>query len=172
MLRYLKAEGSDPPPPPRRPDGWFDAEDLGVWLRRHHTRRRGPGRGENYPYAPPGWFPASMQQSGGNDGSAETKNEIEIRLKTAQAIKLETEQAITDGRLIEADRIESAWTILVQRVRSRLLRMPSALAMVVARDTDPNSVQVTLDDAVRDVLTELSGDWRDSEPDEGDDDAE
>ena len=162
MLRYVKGEG-DVPMPPRRSDGWFDAFDFGSWLMKHHTRRRGAGRGVNYPFSPAGW--TAPERPGAGDGIETVsgdKNEVEIRLKTAQAVKIETEQAVIDGRLIEVEKIEAAWVTLLQRVRTKMLRIPSSTAMILATNTDPFAVQTILEDAVRTVLEELSDDWRDA----------
>ena len=168
LLRYLKGEG-DVPMPPRRPDGWFDVMDYGLWLMKHHSRRRGAGRGVNYPYAPAGWTPPTdSPRSTSEPTGAEGKNEVEIRLKMAQAIKIETEQAVTDGRLIEVEKIETAWTTLLQRVRAKMLRLPSSMAMLLAANSDPFVVQTMLDDAVRLALEELSTDWRDAPTPEDD----
>jgi hypothetical protein len=87
-------------------------------------------------------------------------------VKTAQAEKIERENMVAQGLLIPADQIESAWSEILRRVRLRLLKLPSSIVMVVVGDANPHSVQAKIEAGVRDALSELSDNWRNSGADD------
>jgi hypothetical protein len=155
-------------PPPFRDDGWVEARALGEWVRNHQITRRGKA-GYGYPFAPPGWAPISSEPDGGGLDGPSDKSAVDARLKTAQAMKIERENQVAEGLLVPADQVEQVWISILAKVRTRLLKIPSSLAMVVTGDADPHSVQVKLEDAVRDALTELSEDWREGQKTEEED---
>lgn len=126
--------------PPRNADGTYSARQYGAWLSTH--------RGKKKVGAP--------AHAGTGD-----RNQAEARLKEAQAIKAERENDVAEGLLIPIEDVESAWQDILMRVRSRLLKMPTALATILVGDTDIHSVQTKVKDAVYEALTELSEDWRD-----------
>ena len=145
-------------PPPRNTDGSYDARQFGEWMRKHQTRKRGPGRFDNYPFAPD---PVpKMPEPGLGIGPATDKNTVEIRLKTAQAEKVEMENKVTAGQLIPVDEIEPALGDMITRVKSRLLKLPVALSPLVLGDDDLYSIQQKLRDGVNDALSEVSVDWK------------
>lgn len=129
-------------PPPRNSDGSYSAKAIGKWLAEEKPRKRGPGRPPENPADP------SMADA-------------EKRLKVAQALKLERENAVAEGLLMPIDKIERIWQDILMRVRSRMLKIPSTLAPIVLGDADPFSIETKLKDAVYDALSEASDDWRD-----------
>ena len=177
LVRYNQAgEG-----PPRDPEtGKYPARELGEWLRKEFVKR--PGRGSKpdrplYPHGPVGWGPVAAKStprlpSPGDDDTAVSpldKTLAEVRLKTAQAVKVERENEVEAGRLIPVDDVEAAWSSICDRVKRRLRQLPSSVAMLVLGDSDLYSVQGKLQKAVDKALIELSENWRDdAADDEGD----
>lgn len=137
-----------PNPPPTNPDATHSAREFGKWLQERKQTAK----------------PAQV-----DPGNGESRSAVETRLKLAQAIKAERENDVEAGKLIEIEGAVAAWQDILGRVRSRLLRIPYALAPLMASDSDPHSVQAKLKDAVADALSELSDDWRDDEAADGTD---
>lgn len=148
-------------PPPREPDGKYSARDFGMWMMKYQTQKRGPGRVDNYPYAPPPKVSMSMPDPF-KAAKDESKNEVEIRLKQAQAAKIEMENQMTAKTLIPVADIEHALAETISRVRSRFLKLPVALSPLILGDVDVYSIQQKLRDGVNDALAEMSVDWRSS----------
>lgn len=145
----------------RREDGKIYISDVGEWARKVQVTKPSPGRGRNrYPYAPPGWGPIRSAEDGAPVVISEDKNAVEIRLKTAQAEKVEMENQVTAGTLIPIDKCMTAWKLILGRVRTRLLRIPSTVAPLVHGDPDVLSIQQKLKEAVHDALSEAAEDWR------------
>lgn len=78
------------------------------------------------------------------------------RLTSAQADKVELENAIKQGELLEAIQCERVWSALVSNCRARLLAMPTSLAPELAIITDPIAIENRLKSAVYESLGELS----------------
>ena len=78
------------------------------------------------------------------------------RLTSAQADKIELENAVRQGKLLEASECERAWSGLVGNSRARLLAIPSKLAPELAITNDPIAVENRLKLAIHEVLWELS----------------
>lgn len=131
--------------PPRNTDGTYSAKEFGAWLSKHRASKRAGAK-------PP--------------ADAESRNNVEVRLKIAQAEKIEMENAVRNGELTETAPLEAAWQAILMRVRTRLLKIPTSLAPQLAYDSDPVSVQSKLKDDINEALTELSEDWREEEHDE------
>lgn len=152
-------QNRDFPPPPIYDNGMVPAKAFGEWMRKEQIKRRGRA-GEGYPHAPEGWGPMVMPTGAAADPL--DKNAADVRVKTAQAEKIERENMVAQGLLIPADQIENAWSEILRRVRLRLLKLPSSIVMVVVGDANPHSVQAKIEAGVRDALSELSDNWRDS----------
>ena len=175
IVRYNQAgEG-----PPRDPEtGKYPARELGEWLRKEFIKR--PGRGSKpdrplYPHGPAGWGPLSaakpiprLPSLDDSDTSVSPldKTVAEVRLKTAQAVKVERENEVEAGRLIPVDDVEAAWSTILDRVKRRLRQLPSGTAMLVLGDADLYSVQGKLQKAVDKALIELSERWQDDKADD------
>lgn len=152
LTRWAREEN----PPPRDPDGTYPAREYGLWMMKVQSVRRGPGRGDNRPFAPIN--PVTIQKP--SDPENENKLEAETRKTIAQADKLEMENAVAAGLLIPAAEIEPALGEMVSKVRNRMLKLPVALAPLVLGDDDLYSIQQKLRDGVNDALSEVSVDWK------------
>ena len=107
--------------------------------------------------------PKTVKRAGEDADDDTTFAAAERRLKLAQAIKVERENDIALGNLIEIDKLEPIWQRILSRVRGSLLKLPTAVAPLVVGDMDAHSIQLKIKDAVHDALTNLSEDWRDEE---------
>jgi hypothetical protein len=170
LIRWGK---EDNPPPRDAISKKYPVRELGEWTRKVQITRSNHGRPSDtsvsYPFAPPGWGPLTMPmpvkiETGADDDYVGRhpfdKAAAEVRLKTAQAIKVERENEVEAKRLVYVEDVESAWLVILERVRRRLLQLPSATAMLVMGDSDLYSVQGKLERAVRKALTDLSENWR------------
>ncbi|MDK3074098.1 hypothetical protein QO034_13330 [Sedimentitalea sp. JM2-8] len=122
-------------PPPRNADGTYSAKHFGIWLSTHRGNKQS----------------GSKPKAGAAD-----RNQAEARLKEAQAIKAERENEVAEGLLVPIEETVEGWQEILMRVRSRLLKMPTALAPLVAGDPELHSIQAKIKDAVYDALNELS----------------
>lgn len=82
------------------------------------------------------------------------------RKEHEMANKLEMENAVRAGRLIEAGHVTAALQDMVMRSRARLLRLPATLARLLVGQTDMVQIQNQIETGIRDALTELSVEWR------------
>lgn len=167
MLNWRNMEN---PPPFNDELKCYPLAELGVWLRTEMIFRK--GKGGAYPWLPDlNRFPgrAMMPTVSGKPARVD-KNEAEIRLKTLQADKVELELKQTAGELIPVEDVTHALSNMVMRVKTRLLRIPTAIAPLVVGLTDVYGVQKRLEDGVREALEELSEDWRDGQDNQGEED--
>lgn len=156
-----------PNPPPRDPmTGLYPARALGRWMRSEQLFKT--GRGGGFPFMPDmsraSGIPSSV--AGGGDDQPTTKLNEEIRLIKARADKAEIEVAEKAGQLIPVEEVSSAWTKLVMRVKTRLLKLPTTIAPMVHGMPDVHDVQAEIERGVREALEELSRDWQDADDDE------
>ena len=138
-----------PDGPPRNPDRSYSARELGKWLVEVKAHRKSG--------------PKTVKRASDDPEDDTTFAAAERRLKLAQAIKVERENDIALGNLIEIDKLEPIWQRILSRVRGSLLKLPTAVAPLVVGDMDAHSIQLKIKDAVHDALTNLSEDWRDEE---------
>jgi hypothetical protein len=153
-------------PPPRDPDGSYPAREFGMWMMKYQTQKRGSGLHDPRPFAPAVILKMPDPRTVTMRGKSTDKNEVEIRLKEAQALKVEMENATTAANLIPIEQIEPALANMVVTVKNRLLKLPVALAPLVLGDDDMYSIQQKLMDGVRDALSEVSVDWKSGITDE------
>ena len=158
--------GQEDDPPPRDPDGSYPARAFGMWMMKYQTKKRGPGPVDNYPYAPEPRPVKLAMPDPFKAGKSTDKNEVEIRLKEAQARKIEMENEVTAGTLVPISEIEPAIGEMVSKVKNRLSKIPVALSPLVLGDDNLYSIQEKLRDGVNDALSELSVDWKSSAPNE------
>lgn len=157
------------PPPFNDSIKGYPLAELGVWLRTEMILKK--GKGGAYP-----WLPdmsrapnrAAMPVFGSKPGRVD-KHDAEIRLKTLQADKVEMELKQTAGELIPVEEVTHALTNMIMRVKTRLLRIPTAIAPLVVGLSDVYGVQKRLEDGVREALEELSEDWRDGQDNQSED---
>jgi hypothetical protein len=169
-------------PPPRNPDGTFPAREFGEWVRMHQTLRTVYGK---HKYMPPGVafiekpsVKVKIPTGGGMPIPEEPQvgaalkinfNVEKARSERARAIKLETENDMLSGRLIEAETVEHHWSEILSRVRTRILKIPFAAAPVILGSDTVVQIQEIITGFVRDALAELSTDWREDGTEEADD---
>lgn len=167
LLNWRKMEN---PPPYDDELKLYPAAALGEWIRKEMIFKK--GKGGSYPYLPDiKRFPGGgvMPSFGAPKPTvAISKHDAEIRLKTLQAQKVEIELEEMAGRLVPVDQVTTALTNMITRVKTKLLRIPTAVAPLVVGVSDVYAVQERIEDGVREALEELSSNWRDTEdePDE------
>ena len=81
------------------------------------------------------------------------------RKEHEMANKLEMENAVRSGQLIEASHVTAAIQDMIMRSKARLLRLPTSLARLLVGQTDMITVQNKIEEGIRDALTELSVEW-------------
>lgn len=162
------------PPPYDEVRKGFPARELGHWMRKKQTVRRGIG--QSLPYLPDGVVIShDPPKSGGLPSAsapAPSKKDYNVertRKEAAAADKIEMENAVARGELVPAADVEKGWTDILSRVKTRMMQVPYTCAMVVVGDMDMASVQSKIREAVRDALMEMSGDWRDTATDDEND---
>lgn len=133
-----------PSPPPRNPDGSYSAREFSAWLVARKQEKM-PG----------------FDSNPGRNGAIESKDEAEVRLTIAKADRAEMDNEVSRGNLIAAIDVETAWQRIIVRVKTALLGMPAKHAAELARKTVAHECRSVLDAGVRDILVELSNDWRD-----------
>lgn len=84
------------------------------------------------------------------------------RFAKAQAERVEMQNAVRRGELLELAEVVREGQDILLVVRARLLALPSSLAPELARETEPHTVQRRLTEAIHDALRELSR-WRPGE---------
>jgi phage terminase Nu1 subunit (DNA packaging protein) len=103
------------------------------------------------------WF---VNRSGTGDGEFNNQRE---RLAAAQAEKVEAENRIRRGELVDAHEVIAEWQNVLSAMRAKLLSMPSKLGpQLVSRD-DPAKIAHMIKTEVYQALDELS-EYRRAEP--------
>jgi phage terminase Nu1 subunit (DNA packaging protein) len=128
-------------PPPRNDAGNYPLRAFGEWLAARAIRN---ARADYRP-----------DQPDANDLRRE-KDIQSARKDAALAEKAEIENGVRRGELVEAAEVVAGWQIILGRVKTRILQIPSIAAPLIVAETDQHSVQEILADYVRDALTELS----------------
>ena len=135
--QFMNYVGQADDPVPRQPNKKFRSDDLGKWLR---------GKVEREILVFANTDPDFI------DGRHE-----KARKDKEAADKLALENRVRRGELVEAGDVETEWTNILMRVRSRLLSMPTALAPLVSPEDDPAVIEDIISGSVREALDELSG---------------
>lgn len=174
LIRWSK----EPDAPPRTDDGWYPVREIGLWARKVMVTKQSKVGSANpiYSYAPEGWGPKPKAlppvPRGDNDAGVAIPEDLkaaERRYKAAQADKIEMEMAVSRGELILAADVMHAWQLILVRVKTRLLKLPTTLAPLIIGDPDLYSVQNKLKEGVADALSEASVDWRETQQASDDD---
>jgi len=153
-LRNWRAQEN--PPPYNVELDMYPAQELGLWIRKEMIFKR--GRGGSYPNLPDlSRIPPHLVTV--TSSTPTTKSDAEIRLKTLQADKVEIELKQMAGELVPLEEVAGALSSMVSRIKTKLLRLPSALAPMIAGMTDTHEVQKHMERGVREALEELSQDW-------------
>ena len=127
-------------PPPKNANGFYELDPLGDWIRNRARAEVAPNDSRG-PLVP-------AQERARKDREMADRYELENRLRR--------------GELIEVTVVQEAALEVVSRVRTRLLRLPSAVTPLILGEEDRIAIQSTIDSAVRDALMELSGNWTDT----------
>lgn len=141
--RYLDG----PYPPPRQDNKKFRSDDLGKWLRERVARE--------------------MRVTIERDPDALDGPQELARKNKELADKTALENEVRRGELVEAEEVLGKWVRILMKVRTRILSMPTSLAPILAAEDDQASIQDTLEEAVREALSELSEDWQNYEDEDG-----
>lgn len=105
------------------------------------------------------WFTAKNGSATSGDESFATQRE---RLAAAQAEKVEAENRIRRGELVEIEQLGAEWDDLVLSARAKLLSLPTKVAPQLIGRTDPNAIRAILKTEINAALAELA---RPLEPD-------
>lgn len=126
-------------PPPRLENKKFRSDQLGQWFREKIERDLTPKQSDD---------PSKI--NGVHERARKDKE---------SADKLALENQVRRGELVEASAIEAAWSMILMRVKTRLMSIPTTLAPLVAIEDDKAQCQDLLDERVREALTELATAW-------------
>lgn len=83
-------------------------------------------------------------------------NHQRARKDAAHAEKLEMENSVRKGELLEAKKIETSWVNICTNIRTAFMALPSRMALEISAMTSPRLIQIRLDDEVRAILTALA----------------
>ena len=136
LLKYLKS--SDPPP--RLSNKKFRSDELGEWLRRKTASEID--------------LPAPSDPERINGAYERARKDKET------ADKLQLENQVRRGELLEAAEVEAMWSMVLMRVRTRILALPSTLAPLVATEDDRGACYALLHEHCQEALEELSRGWK------------
>lgn len=143
---FNKWRNEENPPPVDFDTGMVPLKALGHWVREWQVVKTGRGGG-GFPYLSP-----HLKQSSDKADS----DHPETRLKKLQGDKIKMELEIKAGLYVPVEDVRAGWETIVMRVRTKLLRIPVALAPLVAGQKDEYVVQERLKDAIHEVLDELA----------------
>ncbi len=139
----------------------LNASDLGKLLNVSARRVRQLAEEEVFPRRGRGQYPvvecvqAYLATLETTSEPGEIRKE-RVRLLQAQTERLERENAVARGELIEIELVGGEVEAAFARCRARLLAVPGNVAAVVIGETDPNVVQNQVMDEVSAALNELA----------------
>jgi phage terminase Nu1 subunit (DNA packaging protein) len=115
---------------PRNSDGTYNAQDFIAWFLKRSTL---------------------------SDDQREFNNQRE-RLAAAQAEKVEAENLLRRGELVDAQEMIKIWSDVLMAVRSKLLSLPSKIGPQLVNESDTAIIVAKIRAEVYDALAELSED--------------
>jgi phage terminase Nu1 subunit (DNA packaging protein) len=115
---------------PRNSDGTYNAQDFVAWFLKRSTL---------------------------SDEQREFNNQRE-RLAAAQAEKVEAENLVRRGELVDAQEMIKIWSDVLMAIRSKLLSLPSKIGPQLVNEPDTAIIVAKIRAEVYDALTELSED--------------
>jgi phage terminase Nu1 subunit (DNA packaging protein) len=86
------------------------------------------------------------------------RNQMAARKDAAHAEKLEMENDIRRGELVEAEDVRRAWVQIGSNIRAALMSLPSRLAKELSAMDEPREIQIKIDEEVRAALISLKDD--------------
>jgi hypothetical protein len=137
----------DDDPPPRLENKTYPSDELGEWTRRRAVLKAMGVRRNSPTQDPDPDMPVML-------------NPIQERARKDKELadKASLENQVRRGELVEASIVGSKWKEIMLRVRSRMMRIPWASAPLLVGEEDQIKIQMTIEDQIRDALTELSAD--------------
>jgi phage terminase Nu1 subunit (DNA packaging protein) len=114
---------------PRNSDGTYNAQDFVAWF--------------------------VTRTTGGSETEKEFHTQRE-RLAAAQAEKVEVENRVRQGELVEVKETISVWSDIVSGIRAKLLTMPSKMGPQLVNIADPSIIVGKLRTEIYDTLEELA----------------
>lgn len=141
MQNYL----TGPYPPPRQHNKKHRSDDLGKWLIERTQR--------------------AMRVEITKDPDKLNATHELARKNKELADKAALENQVRREELIEVGAVKTGWSMILMKVRTRLLSLPTSLAAEIASESDQANVQEILQNGVNDALTELVADWSDDDDD-------
>jgi hypothetical protein len=119
--------------------------------------KAGAGATKRYPWpAVREWYNEHLRDQAAPDGSE--LEEARVRKWTAEARRAEYDLARTEGSMVTVDDMERLLEDVLQRLRGKLLSLPSKLApQMVAIDSYPEALAI-LDREVAEIMEELRRD--------------
>lgn len=130
---------------------------LGVTPRTVRDWADAPRNGDGSYHGPAivAYYIAKRVGADGEDGERHpTQRE---RLAAAQAEKVESENRVRRGELVEVEQVGAEWDDLVLNARAKLLSLPTKIAPQLAGRTDPNAIRSILRSEINAALIELAG---------------
>jgi phage terminase Nu1 subunit (DNA packaging protein) len=115
---------------PRNSDGTYNAQDFVAWFLKRSTL---------------------------SDEQREFNNQRE-RLAAAQAEKVEAENLVRRGELVDAQEMMKIWSDVLMAVRSKLLSLPSKIGPQLTNESDTAIIVAKIRAEVYDALAELAED--------------
>ncbi len=125
----------------------YDSAQVVQWLIRREVDRARKG----FPAGP-----GSATAKPGADGGEVQKAGYKERLGWANVRKMELELALAEGKVVSIETAERVLSNLAGGVRSKVLSFPVRLAPIVAVRDDVDECRRILDEAVYEVLTDIS----------------
>lgn len=151
---------------------------LGDWVRKVQPYRR--GNGGSYEWCPPledhPYYvkPKTRNSSpvvmlpGMEPPEPEFNEDYETRIKRLKGDELQMKLNERAGELVNADELLISLSSMISRVKTRLLSLPTALAVTVTGKVDRVEVQAMIEDKLHAALEELSTDpMKDMSSDDG-----
>ena len=84
------------------------------------------------------------------------RNQMAARKDAAHAEKLEMENSVRRGDLVEADEVKRSWVQICSNIRASLMSLPSRMAKELSAMEEPRAIQMLLDQEVRATLESLA----------------
>ena len=154
-----------PSPPPYNKDiDMYPVIELGEWIRTEQIYKQGVGGtfpykpdftryGDTIPVVMPGLMPGVASPE------PEKRESQKDRYDRLKADKLEIEINEKVGNLVLGDEVLLAMSSIISRVKTRILALPSQLAMTLSHKDDPVDIQDYMEDEIRIAMEELTPDW-------------
>lgn len=94
--------------------------------------------------------------AGERDGLRLDRNEQGARKDAALAEKIELANGARRAELIEASAVDAGWDKIQSQILARMATVPVTVAPLVVGSFDVHKIRETIDNFIRDALTELS----------------